>query len=76
MKFSALIMVVQAGLFICVNVLIEDCRSGQCETRENRVVRETRRLGKKVEAGKCVSDSPVLAFSSEPSLIIKNDNGK
>lgn len=40
MKFSALIMVVQAGLFVCVNVLIEDCRSEQCETRENRILKD------------------------------------
>lgn len=55
MKFSALIMVVQAGLFICVNVLIEDYRSEQCETRVSRILKERGKIRgerrKKGEAG-------------------------
>lgn len=34
MKFSALIMVAKAALFVCVNVLLEDCRSEQSKMRE------------------------------------------
>lgn len=41
MKCSALITAAQAALFIGGNVLIEDYRSEQCETRENGIVKET-----------------------------------
>lgn len=43
-------MVAQAALFVCVNVLFEDCRSEQSETRERENRISKMMWGSKVEA--------------------------
>jgi len=47
MKFSALIAVVQARLFIWVNALIEGCRSERCKIRESTDSQKEEPRGKK-----------------------------
>lgn len=72
-------MVVQAALFICVNVLIEDCRSGQCETREKRVLGERREdWGKKKWRQENVFQTALFcfffgAFINHKKTIMGND---